>query len=207
VLEKKVAIKKEIAQMVAIDDKKNIVLYPPVEMVFDPYLNLLDYQICPAVLSEKILWKIEAISIATAKNFNSAGLFAVELLVNEQDEVLVNETAPRVHNSGHHTIEAHYCSQFDMLLRILLHYPLGNASAMQQTIMMNLIGAEGHTGTVHYHGLEEALAIENCFVHIYGKTHTKPGRKMGHITIATNDKQDLHFQANKVKNLLKVISK
>lgn len=115
VLEKKVAIKKEVAQMVAVDDGGKMVLYPPVEMVFNKHLNLLDFQLCPADISQNALWKIEAIALSVVRNFHSPGLFAVELFVDQNDDVLVNETAPRVHNSGHHTIEAHYSSQFDML--------------------------------------------------------------------------------------------
>jgi 5-(carboxyamino)imidazole ribonucleotide synthase len=176
-------------------------------MVFDPYLNLLDFQLCPANIPEKILWKVEAIAMTTAKHLNSPGLFAVELLVDKNDEVYVNETAPRVHNSGHHTIEAHYSSQFDMLWRILLNYPLGNTDMILPSIMVNIIGHEKHNGLPVYEGLEEVLKIEDAFVHIYGKQQTKPGRKMGHITIMSKEKQELLFQANKIKNTLRVISK
>jgi 5-(carboxyamino)imidazole ribonucleotide synthase len=206
ILEKKIDIKKEIAQMVAIGQDGEITMYPPVEMVFDPYLNLLDYQLCPANIPEKVLWKVEAISIAVAKNFNSAGLYAVELLVDNNDEVYVNETAPRVHNSGHHTIEAHYCSQFDMLIRIMLNYPLGNTDAILPSVMVNIIGENGFTGAAVYNGLNEVLKVEDCFVHLYGKETTKPGRKMGHVTIMSKETQELFFQANKIKNLLKVVT-
>lgn len=202
VLEKMVAVKKEIAQMVAVNDKGETVLYPPVEMLFDPVLNLLDYQLCPAELEEKTLWKVEAIALSVAKNFHSAGIFAVEMFVDKNDDVLVNETAPRVHNSGHHTIEAHYSSQFDMLWRILLGYPLGNTDAILPSIMVNIIGAEGFSGDVRYEGLEEVLRTENVFVHIYGKKQTKPGRKMGHVTILSREKQELLHQSNKVKRTL-----
>lgn len=202
VLEKMVPIKKEIAQLVAINEKGETALYPPVEMLFDPVLNLLDYQLCPAELDMKTLWKAEAIALAVARNFNSPGLFAVEMFVDKNDEVLVNETAPRVHNSGHHTIEAHYCSQFDMLWRILLGYPLGNTAAILPSIMVNIIGSDGCSGDVMYEGLEEVLKIENAFVHLYGKKQTKPGRKMGHVTILSREKQDLLHQSNKVKRTL-----
>jgi 5-(carboxyamino)imidazole ribonucleotide synthase len=207
ILETKINIAKEIAQTIAVAQDGSIVLYPPVEMVFDPYLNLLDFQLCPANIPEKILWKVEAIAMTTAKHLNSPGLFAVELLVDKNDEVYVNETAPRVHNSGHHTIEAHYSSQFDMLWRILLNYPLGNTDMILPSIMVNIIGHEKHNGLPVYEGLEEVLKIEDAFVHIYGKQQTKPGRKMGHITIMSKEKQELLFQANKIKNTLRVISK
>jgi 5-(carboxyamino)imidazole ribonucleotide synthase len=206
ILEKRIDVVKEIAQTIAIGQDGNVALYPPVEMMFEPYLNLLDFQLCPANIDEKILWKVEAISLTVAKNFNSAGLFAVELFVDKNGDVFVNETAPRVHNSGHHTIEAHYSSQFDMLWRIMLNYPLGNPDAILPSIMVNLIGAENHEGNAIYEGIEEVLKIDDAFVHIYGKVQTKPGRKMGHITIMSKEKQELIHQANRVKNTLKVIA-
>jgi 5-(carboxyamino)imidazole ribonucleotide synthase len=203
VLEKMVVIEKEIALMVAVNDKGESTLYPPVEMIFDKHLNLLDYQLCPAMLDEKILWKVEAIALAVVRNFKSPGIFAVEMFVDRKGDVLVNETAPRVHNSGHHTIEAHYSSQFDMLWRIMLGYKLGHTTAILPSIMINIIGAEGSSGDVNYEGLDEVLKIENAFVHLYGKKETKPGRKMGHVTIIHKDKQDLTHKANIVKHTLK----
>ena len=128
----------------------------------------------------------------------------MELFIDKSGDVLVNETAPRAHNSGHHTIEAHYSSQFDMLWRIMLGYPLGNTKPILPSIMVNIIGAEGFSGDVKYEGLEEVLKIDNVFVHLYGKKQTKPGRKMGHVTIISNDRQDLTYVANKVKHLLKI---
>lgn len=202
VLERMVDIKKEIAQMVAVSPSGETALYPPVEMIFDKSLNLLDYQLCPAGLEEKVLWKTEAIALTVARNFKSPGIFAVEMFVDRNDDVWVNETAPRVHNSGHHTIEAHYSSQFDMLWRIMLNYPLGNTDAILPSIMVNIIGSEGCSGDVRYEGLENVLKIENAFVHLYGKKQTKPGRKMGHVTILSKEKQELLHQANKVKHLL-----
>jgi 5-(carboxyamino)imidazole ribonucleotide synthase len=202
VLEKKVAIKKEIAVIIAIDQKGKTAFYPPVEMVFNKDLNLLDYQLCPADITEQILWKIEAIALSVVKNFNSAGLFAVELFVDVNDDVFVNETAPRVHNSGHHTIEAHYSSQFDMLWRIILDYPPGNTKCILPSVMVNIIGSEGYSGAPKYAGLNEVLQIDNAFVHIYGKLQTKPGRKMGHITVLSNEKSDLLHKANKIKQIL-----
>lgn len=202
VLEKMVDIERELALMVAINEKGETALYPPVEMKFNPYLNLLDYQICPADLEQKILWKVEAIALSVVRNFKSSGIFAIEMFIDKNGNVLVNETAPRVHNSGHHTIEAHYSSQFDMLWRIILDYPLGNTDAILPSIMVNIIGADGFSGAVKYEGLEEVLKIENAFVHLYGKKQTKPGRKMGHVTILSNEKQDLIHQSNKVKSTL-----
>ncbi|RTL60413.1 MAG: 5-(carboxyamino)imidazole ribonucleotide synthase [Sphingobacteriales bacterium] len=206
ILEKMVTIKKEIAQIVAVNEKRETALYPPVDMVFDPDLNLLDYQVSPADLPEKTLWKVEAISLAVVKALKSPGIFAVELFVDDKDDVYVNETAPRVHNSGHHTIEANYSSQFDMLWRVMLGYPLGNTEHIVPAAIVNILGAEGFTGEVNYEGLNEVLQIENAFVHIYGKKQTKPGRKMGHITILSKEKQELIHQANRIKNTLRVTS-
>jgi 5-(carboxyamino)imidazole ribonucleotide synthase len=206
VLERKVKVKKEIAQIVAVAQDGKTALYPPVEMVFNKDFNLLDYQLCPAEISQDALWKIEAIALSVVRHFHSPGLFAVELFVDQNDDVFVNETAPRVHNSGHHTIEAHYSSQFDMLWRIIIGYPLGNTKAILPSVMVNLIGKDGFSGDAKYEGLENVLEIDNAFVHIYGKTQTKPGRKMGHVTILSNEKQDLIHKANKVKQNLSVIA-
>lgn len=203
VLEKMIAVHTEIALMVAVNEKGETALYPPVEMIFDPHLNLLDYQLCPAALDKETVWKTEAIALSVVRNFKSPGIFAVEMFVDRDGDVLVNETAPRVHNSGHHTIEAHYSSQFDMLWRVMLGYPLGHTDAILPSIMVNIIGAEGSEGNVHYEGLDEVLKMENAFVHLYGKKQTKPGRKMGHVTILCKEKQDLLYQANIVKRTLK----
>lgn len=207
VLEKMVKIKKEIAVIIAVNDKGETAIYPAVDMVFDPLLNLLDYQLSPADLTDKILWKIEAIALKVVKHLNSPGIFAVELFVDANDEVFVNETAPRVHNSGHHTIEANFSSQFDMLWRVILGYPLGNTAAILPAAIVNILGAEGHTGDAYYEGLEEVLKIDDAFVHLYGKKQTKPGRKMGHVTVLSKQRQQLIHQANLIKHTLKVVSK
>lgn len=207
VLEKQVNINKEIAQIVAVNEEGQTALYPPVDMVFDPLLNLLDYQISPAELTENILWKIEALALKVVKDLKSPGIFAVELFIDKTGDVFVNETAPRVHNSGHHTIEANYSSQFDMLWRVMLNYPLGNTSAILPAAIVNLLGEEDHNGEAVYEGIEEVLRMDNVFVHIYGKKQTKPGRKMGHVTIINKDRPDLTYKKNRIKNLLKVVSK
>ena len=206
VLEKKVKIKKEIAIIVAMGDNGETVLFPPAEMVFDPVWNLLDYQLSPAQLPEKILWKAEGIAAKVVKELKSPGLFAIELFIDANDEVLVNEAAPRVHNSGHHTIEANYSSQYDMLWRIMLQLPLGNTDPILPSAIVNILGADGHSGLAKYEGLNEVLQMDNVFVHLYGKKETRPGRKMGHVTILHKDYSDLTYKANKIKHLLKVIA-
>ena len=207
VLEKLVTIKKEIAVIIAVADNGENALYPSVDMVFDNRLNLLDYQISPADIPEKTLWKVEAIALKVVKDLKSPGIFAVELFVDIDDNVFVNETAPRVHNSGHHTIEANFSSQFDMLWRVILGYPLGSTEHILPAAIVNLLGADGFSGEAVYNGLKEILEIENVFVHIYGKKETRPGRKMGHITILSKEKQELIHQANRIKQTVKVIAK
>ncbi len=206
VLEKMVKIKKEIAVIIAVSDTGDTAMYPAVDMIFDNRLNLLEYQVSPAVLPEKILWKVEAIAGKVVRDLQSAGIFAIELFVDHNDNVYVNETAPRVHNSGHHTIEANFSSQFDMLWRVMLGYPLGSTEHILPAAIVNLLGAEGYSGEAVYEGLNEILQIENVFVHIYGKKETRPGRKMGHITILSKEKQELVHQANRIKNTVRVIT-
>jgi 5-(carboxyamino)imidazole ribonucleotide synthase len=155
---------------------------------------------------QKFYGKLKLFLYLSLENLIHPVYFAVELFVDENEEVFVNETAPRVHNSGHHTIEGHYSSQFDMLWRIILDYPLGNTKAILPSIMVNIIGSNDYSGPVKYEGLEEVFKIDNAFVHIYGKAETRPGRKMGHITILSTEKQDLIHKANKIKQALTVVS-
>ncbi|MEO7523202.1 MAG: ATP-grasp domain-containing protein, partial [Ferruginibacter sp.] len=155
---------------------------------------------------EKVFWKIEAIAMKLVKELKSPGIFAVEFFVDIDDNVLVNETAPRVHNSGHHSIEACYSSQFDMLWRIMLQYPLGNTDNILPAALVNLVGENDCTGPAFYQGLEDVLKMDNVFVHIYGKAETKPGRKMGHVTILSNERQELLHKTNQIKNTLKVLN-
>lgn len=206
ILEKKVNIKKEIALIIAVSGSGEIKFYSPVDMVFNQRLNLLSHQLSPAELPEKIFWKVEAIAMKLVKELKSPGIFAVELFVDIDDNVLVNETAPRVHNSGHHSIEACYSSQFDMLWRIMLGYPLGNPDNILPAAIVNLVGEPGHSGPANYEGLEDVLKMNNVFVHIYGKAETRPGRKMGHVTILSSERQELLHKANQIKNSLKVTS-
>jgi len=206
ILERKIEIHKEISQIVAISNTGQTAFYPPVEMIFNPVLNQLDYQISPAEIPQQTTWRVEAIAVKVIKDLKSPGIFAVELFIDKNGDVLVNETAPRVHNSGHHTIEANFCSQFDMLWRIMLGYPLGNPKHIVHAAMVNLIGSEGSTGEARYEGMEEVLKMENVFLHLYGKKETRPGRKMGHATILSPEKADLVFKAKSIRQKLKIIS-
>jgi 5-(carboxyamino)imidazole ribonucleotide synthase len=206
VLEKKVPIVKEISMLVAASQTGETALYEPIEMVVDTRLNLLSYQTSPATLPEPVFWKCEAVALKVVKELKSPGVFAVEMFTDADNNIYVNETAPRVHNSGHHSIEACYSSQFDMLWRVLLKYPLGNTDHILPSAIVNLVGEPNHRGIAHYEGLQQVLAMDNVFVHIYGKQQTKPGRKMGHVTILSNEPQELVHKVNQIKQLLKVIS-
>ncbi len=207
VLEKLVEIKSELAIMIAVSSKWETAIYPVVDMVFDPQMNQLNHQISPAAVDENIIWKAEAIALKVVKDLRSPGIFAVELFADTSGNVYVNETAPRVHNSGHHSIESNYSSQFDMMWRIMLDYPLGNTEQVLPAAMVNLVGEEGFSGQAVYEGLKEVLAMDNVFVHIYGKKETRPGRKMGHVTILSAEKQELLHKVNQIKHLLFVKSK
>ncbi len=206
VLEKKVNIKKELSVIIAMDEKQNYCIYPAVEMVFDNALNLLSFQLAPADIDESIKTESESLALKTVKLLNSPGIFAVELFLDIDNRISVNEIAPRVHNSGHHTIEGNFCSQFDMLWRIILKYPLGNPKTIMPSLLINIIGAEGYTGKAVYEDISKVLEIENTYVHIYGKDETKPGRKMGHINILGQSKTELMDKASIVKNLILVKS-
>lgn len=206
VLEKMADIDKEIAVMVAVNEKGELAVFPPVEMVFDPQLNLLDYQICPANASSEKLYKAIEISTLLVKKFNSPGIFAVELFIEKNGNIVVNETAPRVHNSGHHSIEAIATSQFKMLWQVLLNLPLGATNMISSSLMVNIVGAEGNAGPVCYTGMEKLSENPSIFVHLYGKTLTKPGRKMGHVTALVPDLNDATTQAHWIKSTLKAVT-
>jgi len=203
VLEKMVAIKKELAVMVAINEKKETAVYPIVEMCFDPALNLLDYQLCPAQVEASVADRAIQIALTVVEEFRSPGLFAVEMFLDDQDQLLVNETAPRVHNSGHHSIEAIESSQFDMLWRILLSLPLGATLLRSPSAMINLVGT-GAAGPARYHGLSELSAMPGLSVHLYEKKISKPGRKMGHMTLLGSNMQQLQAQARELRNRVSV---
>lgn len=207
VLEKLVDIAKEISVIVAVATDGSITVYPPAEMVFDPQLNQLDYQVSPCLLPPPVAEELNHIATTLVKHLDSPGLFAIEFFINTEGKILVNETAPRVHNSGHHSIEGNYCSQFDMLWRIMLGLPLGNTTPILPAVLINLTGANGFEGPAVYEGLADVLQLPNAFVHIYGKTHTKPGRKMGHVTLLGNDYRELVNDAHKIKGLLRIVSR
>ena len=201
-----VPFKNELAVIVARNQSGEIKTYPVVEMEFHPEANQVEYVICPARIDEKVAKKAREVALQVADAFDFVGLLAVEMFQTHDDEILVNEVAPRTHNSGHYSIEASYTSQFEQHLRSILNLPLGNTDSKVAGVMVNLVGAEGHTGDVIYENIEKIIAIDGVSPHIYGKRQTKPFRKMGHVTIVDNDVEIARKKAQQVKESIKVIS-
>ena len=202
-----VPFKKELAVTVARTPDGEVKAYPVVEMEFHPEANQVEYVICPARISENITKKAELVALKTAAAFHHVGLLAVELFLTENDEILINEVAPRPHNSGHQTIEASYTSQFEQHLRAVLNLPLGETKNKVSGVMVNLVGAEGYQGAVVYENIEKILKLNGVTPHIYGKKETRPFRKMGHVTIVHPEINEARAIAQQVKETIKVISK
>jgi 5-(carboxyamino)imidazole ribonucleotide synthase len=205
-LEKLIPFEKEIAVIVARNERGEIKSFPPVEMIFHPVQNLVEYLFAPATLTEEVLQRADTIAKAVVEKLSLIGILAVEMFVTPDGNVLVNEIAPRPHNSGHQTIEANSTSQYEQHLRAILNLPLGDTSLLLPSAMVNLLGEPGFEGPARYQGMEEVLKVKGVHVHLYGKRITKPFRKMGHITIVDNDIDGLKKKANFVKQTLKVIA-
>jgi len=205
VLEKLVDIDKELSVIVAKNENGEIISFPVTEMVADPKLNLLDFNICPADISENVQNQIDEIATKFMNAANSAGLFAIELFLDKSGKVWVNETAPRLHNSGHQSQEGNANSQFEQFYRVLKNYPLADTGSFGFSGMLNLVGEENFSGKVKYEGLEEVLKLPKTYVHLYGKTETKPGRKMGHINVLADSREELLKKLVDIKSLVKVI--
>lgn len=201
-----IPFKNELAVIVARNEKGDLKTYPVVEMEFHPEANQVEYVICPARIPDAIAKKAELVALKTAAAFKHVGLLAVEMFQTEDDEILVNEVAPRPHNSGHYSIEASYTSQFEQQLRCILGLPLGNTESKVAGVMVNLVGAEDYTGNVLYKNIEKIMAMEGVTPHIYGKKQTRPFRKMGHVTIVNKDIAVAREIAEKVKRTIEVIS-
>ena len=206
ITEKLIPFKNELAVIVARNEKGDVKTYPVVEMEFHPEANQVEYVICPARIPDAIAKKAEAVALKVASTFKHVGLLAVEMFQTENDEILVNEVAPRPHNSGHYSIEASYTSQFEQQIRCVLGLPLGNTESKVAGVMVNLVGAEGHTGNVVYKNIENILAMDGVTPHIYGKKQTRPFRKMGHVTIVNEDIAVAREIAGQVKQMIEVIS-
>ncbi|TDS19270.1 5-(carboxyamino)imidazole ribonucleotide synthase [Maribacter caenipelagi] len=207
IAETMIPFKNELAVIVSRNAEGEIKTYPVVEMEFHPEANQVEYVICPARIDEKVAEKARSLALKVAEKIGLTGLLAVEMFQTEDDQILVNEVAPRPHNSGHYSIEASYTNQFEQHIRSILGLPLGNTDSKVAGVMVNLVGTEGHTGDVVYKNIEEILAMEGVTPHIYGKAQTRPFRKMGHVTIVNDDLAKARVIAEKVKETIQVISK
>ncbi|UFH35837.1 5-(carboxyamino)imidazole ribonucleotide synthase [Flavobacterium acetivorans] len=206
IAEEMVPFKNELAVIVCRNPSGDMKTYPVVEMEFHPEANQVEYVICPARIDDHVAEKARAIALKVSEKFNHVGLLAVEMFQTEGDEILINEVAPRPHNSGHYSIEASYTSQFENHLRAILDLPLGNTESKVAGIMVNLVGEEGFSGDVVYENIEKILGWNGVTPHIYGKKQTRPFRKMGHVTIVNSDIAEARRIAEDVKNTIRVIS-
>lgn len=206
VVEKFIPFVTEIAVIAARSPSGEVKTFPAVEMAFHPTAHLVEFLFSPAKISPRVESKARDLALKAVQVLGCVGLLAVEMFVTDHDEVLINEMAPRPHNSGHHTIEANVVSQFEAHWRAILDLPIGDTSARVAAVMVNVLGAEGHTGPARYEGLDKILAMDGVAVHLYGKKLTKPLRKMGHVTVTDADLETAMAKAKTVKNTLKVVT-
>ncbi|MDH5032318.1 MULTISPECIES: 5-(carboxyamino)imidazole ribonucleotide synthase [Chryseobacterium] len=206
VIESLVDIEKELSVIVARNEKGETNIFPVTEMVADPKLNLLDFNVCPVLLTEDVQNQIDSITEKFLAAVNSPGLFAIELFLDKEGKVWVNETAPRLHNSGHQSQEGNTNSQFEQMYRVVKNLPLADTDAITYSGMLNLVGAEGYSGKVVYEGMEDVLKLPETYIHLYGKTETKPGRKMGHINVLADSREELMEKLVQVKGMVRVIA-
>jgi 5-(carboxyamino)imidazole ribonucleotide synthase len=205
-IEDLVEMDKEIAVIVARNESGQTQAFPAVEMAFNPEANLVEFLFCPANINKEVEAKAEALAAEVINAYGICGLLAVELFLDKEGNLLVNEVAPRPHNSGHHTIDSCYTSQFEQHLRAILNLPLGSTKMKSPSVMVNLLGAPDHTGPVHYKHLEECLKIEGAHFHLYGKSTTKPFRKMGHATIVDESLERAVGKARWIQEKLEIVS-
>ena len=206
IAEELVPFKNELAVIVARSASGEVAIYPVVEMEFHPEANQVEYVICPARIDNSVAQKARETAEKVSEAFQHVGLLAVEMFQTEADEILVNEVAPRPHNSGHYSIEASFTNQFEQHLRAILDLPLGNPESKVGGVMVNLVGEEGHSGEVLYENISEIMQLKGVTPHIYGKAMTRPFRKMGHVTIVNEDLSEARRIAEKVKSTIKVRS-
>ena len=200
IVEELVDIDKELAVIVSRNEKGDLAIYDSVEMVFDPDANLLDYQISPSQINLQLERTIQSLAYNIATSLNLVGNLAIELFLTKSGDIMVNEMAPRPHNSGHHTIEACQVSQYENLLRAVSNAPLGSPALLSPALLINLLGSPAYTGKTIYSGIEEILRIPNAHLHLYGKITSKPKRKMGHVTILSNQIEIELANIEKVKS-------
>ncbi len=206
IIEELIDFEKEIAVIVARNDSGDVATFPVVEMEFNPQVNLVEFLISPSTLSNEIQTEAETIAKKVAESLKIVGLLGVEMFLTKDDQILVNEVAPRPHNSGHQTIEGNVVSQFEQHLRAIFDQPLGNTANLNHAVMINLLGEPGFEGPAQYQGLEDVLKCSGVYVHLYGKALTKPFRKMGHVTIVDADREKAIEKAKYVQKTLKVIA-
>jgi len=207
IIEEFIAIEKEFAVIVARNPSGEIKNYPVVEMEFHPQANQVEFVICPANIDDSLEKELQEIALQVAKAFKHVGLLAVEFIQDKNGRILVNEVAPRPHNSGHYSIEASYTNQFEQHLRAILNLPLGETTSKLAGVMVNLVGEEGFTGEVLYQGFDKILNLKGVTPHLYGKKITRAFRKMGHITIVNKDRKEAREIAKTVKNTIRVTGK
>ena len=205
-IEDKVDIHKEIAVIAARNARGEVRCFPAVEMSFNENTNLVEEIFCPANISLSQEKVAEVLAKEIIENLDMVGLLAVEFFIDAKGQILINEVAPRPHNSGHHTIDSAVTSQLKQLLRAILNLPLGSTALTTASVMLNLLGEAGHTGSVYYEGFAECMAIDGVKIHLYGKKMTRPSRKMGHVTIVGNTVAEARIKAEKVKTIIKVKS-
>lgn len=206
IIEKWIDFEKELAVIVARNDDGEIKAFPCVEMEFNPEMNLVEFLISPSHLSFEIEQRATELAIKIAEDLKIVGLLAVEMFLTKGGKILVNEIAPRPHNSGHQSIEGNTTSQFAQHLRAIFNLPLGNTDVINNAVMINLLGEPDYTGLAIYQGIEEAMKIEGVFIHLYGKKYTKPFRKMGHVTIVNENREDAIRIARQIQKTIKVIA-
>jgi len=207
ITEQLVDINKELAVIVARNPSGQMTSYPVVEMEFHPTANLVEYLCCPANITEQISTAAQDLAKKVILEYDLYGILAVELFLTNNGDILVNEVAPRPHNSGHHTLDSAYTSQFEQHLRSIMDLPLGDTSNITASVMVNLLGEEGHTGPVMYEGLDKAMNVPGAHILLYGKTETRPHRKMGHATLLAQDVDTARKNAQKLKHTLNIKSK
>ena len=197
----------EVSVIVARNERGEVKTFPVADQEFHPTANQVEYVLCPSVLPRELQEKAKEIAVKTAEAYDICGLLAVELFITRTGEILVNEVAPRPHNSGHHTIEACYTSQFEQYVRAVLDLPLGSTELKAAGVMANLVGSDGYSGDVVYQGYKELLGEPGVNIHIYGKAQTRPFRKMGHVTVVAKDRDEARERAEWAKNSILVKSK
>jgi 5-(carboxyamino)imidazole ribonucleotide synthase len=206
VLERLVDFDKELAVIVARSESGEVKCFPVVECEFNPEANLVEFLFSPANIKKSVEKEALALAATVAEKLSIIGLLAVEMFLTKDGKVMVNEIAPRPHNSGHHTIEGNITSQFEQYLRAILNLPLGDTAIVKPSVMVNLLGDFGYAGLAIYEGMEDVLKFSGVYIHLYGKLNTKPFRKMGHVTIVDDDILKAKQKARLVKNTMKVIA-